>query len=365
MNLIKKALFGVGFLILAHSHVNANQERSGQAGADQLLINPWSSSSGVSGINMANVTGFEAMSTNPAGLVGGSMTTEVGYARTSWLSGSEIFINSLGFTQKLGMDNENAFGISLTSLDLGQIERTTINNPEGEFGNYTPQYFNLGIGYSRLFSHAIRGGAVIRTISESIPEVGAIGVAIDAGIQYIAGEYDHIRFGIALRNIGPPMVMRGEGLTVRGSFADADFDMSLQQRSQSFELPALLSIAASYGMQLQRGETENMDGELVEKTLQELTFSGVFISNSFSNDHLGLSAEYNFRDRIMLRAGYLYEEDILDADSRVSAFTGPTAGASLRFGLGSDLGAFFQVDYAFRHTQHFNHTHNFGGRIIF
>ncbi len=364
MRIFNRALITGILTTVSVTFALANQERSGQAGADQLLVNAWGASSGLGATNMANVTGFESMNNNAGGLVGGMPGTEVGYTRTSWLSGSDININTLGFKQSLGMDNENALGISLTSFDMGEITRTTASHPERELGTYTPQFFNLGIGYSRLFSHAIRGGVVLRIINERIDEVGAQGVALDAGIQYIAGDYDHIRFGIALRNVGPPMRMTGDGLTVRGTFSDVDFDLSLQQRSQRYEIPSVLAIGASYAFQLERGEVENEDGDLEEMTLQALTFSGIFNSNSFSSDQIGLGVEYNFRDRLMLRSGYVYEENIL-TDDRTNAYTGPSAGASLRFPLGAALGAYFQVDYAFRYTQHFNHTHNFGGRITF
>jgi hypothetical protein len=307
------------------------------------------------------------MSLNPGGIVG-HQGTEIGYTRTSWLTGSETNINSLGFSQSLGFDNENALGISLISIDNGEIHRTTASHPERELGTFRPQYFNLGIGYSRLFSHAIRGGAAIRIVSERIAEVGAQGIALDAGIQYIAGEYDHIRFGIALRNVGPPMRMQGEGLTVRGTFADVDFDLALQHRSQRYELPSVLAIGASYAIQIERGQGENRDGDLEEMTLQALTLSGIFNSNSFSEDQIGVGAEYSYRDRFMVRSGYTLltnQGSLWDPAQRTNAYIGPSAGASVKFPLGAELGAFFQVDYAFRYTQHFNHTHNFAGRITF
>src|SRR5688572_20500385 len=45
-----------------------NKDRSGQAGATELLINPWGQSSGVFGMNTAQVRGLDAMKTNIAGL---------------------------------------------------------------------------------------------------------------------------------------------------------------------------------------------------------------------------------------------------------------------------------------------------------
>ncbi|MDD3744056.1 MAG: hypothetical protein PHX54_10580, partial [Lentimicrobiaceae bacterium] len=44
-----------------------NKDRSGQAGASELLINPWARSSGWGGANVANVRGLEGLFNNVAG----------------------------------------------------------------------------------------------------------------------------------------------------------------------------------------------------------------------------------------------------------------------------------------------------------
>ena len=46
-----------------------NKDRSGQAGASELLINPWARSSGWGGVNTANVRGLESMFGNVAGII--------------------------------------------------------------------------------------------------------------------------------------------------------------------------------------------------------------------------------------------------------------------------------------------------------
>ena len=55
-------------LLLASSAFAGNKDRTGQAGAGELLLNPWARSSGLFGLNAANVSGLEAMKCNIAGL---------------------------------------------------------------------------------------------------------------------------------------------------------------------------------------------------------------------------------------------------------------------------------------------------------
>ena len=53
-------------------------------------------------------------------------------------------------------------------------------------------------------------------ISEQISNVGASGIALDAGIQYVTGAKDNLKFGISLKNVGPRMSFSGDGLSFRG-----------------------------------------------------------------------------------------------------------------------------------------------------
>ena len=87
-----------------------NPDRVGQAGATELLINPWARSGGWNGANMAGMIGVEAMRFNPAGVIG-IPNTEFLFSRTNWLSGADIYINSFGFVQLVGKEKNRCPGI--------------------------------------------------------------------------------------------------------------------------------------------------------------------------------------------------------------------------------------------------------------
>ncbi len=79
----------VGMLIIPESSLYAgNKDRSGQAGATELLINPWARSSGWGNVSTANVTGLESMFINVAGLAF-TNRTELVFSHTTYLKGSE------------------------------------------------------------------------------------------------------------------------------------------------------------------------------------------------------------------------------------------------------------------------------------
>ena len=106
-------------LILPAFALYAQPEDVGQAGGMQLSINSWARSSGLMGMNGASVDGIESNGINPAGLAT-TNNTELVFSSTRWLIGSDVNINTFGFSQKLG-DGGSVIGLTVNSFSLGDI----------------------------------------------------------------------------------------------------------------------------------------------------------------------------------------------------------------------------------------------------
>ena len=323
-----------------------NEDRSGQAGASELLINPWGRSSGWGLSSISSARGMESSFMNIAGLAF-TKKTEVVFSQTQWLKGSGINISAFGFSQRVG--EAGVLGLSVTSMSFGKIEKTTVDQPEGGFGTFSPSLMNIALSYSRAFSNSIYGGVNVKIISESIDDVSASGIAIDAGIEYITGEKDNIRFGIALKNVGSTLSFSGDGFSIRGLVSGSDNNLTIEQRSAEFELPSLLNIGASYDFYI--------------KEDHRLTLAAAYTSNSFTKDQYGLGLEYGLKSYLMLRAGYTYEDGLLDVATRTNASSGISAGLTVQIPLSKEKGSTFAIDYSYRSTSPFNGTHSIGARI--
>jgi len=322
-----------------------NPDRAGSAGASQLLINPWAASNGLAGANMASTLGLESTFLNVAGLafIG---KTELITANSIYLGGTGIRLNSVGFGTRIG--SSAVLGLTVTSMSFGDIPITTEDLPEGGIGTFSPAFSNIGISLAKEFSNSIYAGFTLRIISESISNAKASGVAFDAGIRYITGDDDRMRFGIALRNVGAPMRYAGDGLTTTGTPQGSDQSMTVLMRSERYELPSLLNIGLAY--------------DVVKNDNMVIEMNGQFTSNSFTKDQFGFATEARFGDNIALRAGYLYEAGVGTEDDRTTVYTGPTAGLSLQVPAGSS-GSVIAVDYSYRTTNPFNGTHTIGLKI--
>ncbi len=217
-NWIKATVF-TALLVLPFNQLSAgNPQRAGQAGAAELLINPWARSTGWAGANIAGIRGVEAMFSNVAGLAF-TTKTELVFSSTSWLqidgfNDAVSNISSFGFAQKVG--ESGVIGLSIMNMSFGDIEITTVNDPDGGIGVYSPSFMNIALSYAKIFSNSIYGGMTIKMISEQTSNMGANGIALDAGIQYVTGAKDNFKFGISLKNVGPRISFTGDGLSFRG-----------------------------------------------------------------------------------------------------------------------------------------------------
>lgn len=327
-----------------------NKDRSGQAGASELLINPWTRASGWGSVNMAKVKGVEAMWGNIAGAAF-TKGTQIEFSYTDWLGGTGTSIIAFGLSQKVG--DAGAFGLQVMSMNFGEVEITTTDSPEGGVGVFKPNMMNFALSYSKAFSNSIYAGIVVKMISESISDISGFGIALDVGIQYVTGANEQLAFGIALKNVGPKMQFSGDGLDIKALIPGGQTTLNtLSQRSMAFELPAQLSIGISYDFLL---PAEN-----------RITLAGNFVSNSFSQDQFIAGLEYGFKNIFMLRAGYTYEKgiwDSIDNSERTNVNSGLSAGISVALPLNKEKGSYIGIDYAFRETVSFNNNHTIG--IIF
>lgn len=355
-----KKILTLALLCAAWFMAEAQPERVGQAGATELLINTMPRSSALNGLDIGSTDGIEAAMVNPAGIAR-TTGTELLFSHARWLVGTDIGVNVFGFSQSLGPD-AGTLGLNINAFSLGDFVRTTVNQPDGQLGTFRMTYFNIGISYAKKFTDRIHVGTTVRVINQSTPEVGATGVAFDAGIQYRAGRKDRIKLGIALRNVGPTMQFTGDGLANRVLFqSNNDYTSTVNLPTATFEIPTVLSMGGSYDFFLGDALT--------------LSTTAAFISNSFYFNQGGLGLALNYKDYVVLRGSFLYEPgifgEVIGVDGRYNAYTGFATGATFQIPVrngkldanGNESFSAFSLDMSYRTTNPFGGTFVFGARI--
>ena len=348
----------VAFLMLlsVESVWAGNDKRRGTAGATQLLVNPWARSNGWGGANVASVRGLDAFYSNIAGL-SFINKIEATYSNTM-LYGGNSGLNSggnvNGFGLAIRMFDRGVLGLAIMTSNVGDIDVTTTESPESINGTFSPTLMNLNVAYAHSFTTSIHGGVNIKVINETTENISASGFAVDAGIQYVTGANDELKFGISLKNWGPAFSYEGTGHST--TFVnDAGNNMTVEYRAAEMELPTNLKIGLSYDF-------------LFGVADQYLTVAFAFTSNAFLKDNYALGLEYGLFDVLRLRCGYVYEPDILDVDARTTASTGLCAGASINVPLNKKKGdgkTALTIDYAYRTNDNLRGTHLIGGTFRF
>jgi len=344
-NILKIALFVLGTVPMVYA---GNEDRVGSAGASHLLVNPWARSSALGDAGYAQINGLEATYTNIAGLAF-TDKTQIKFNYSNWMGSAGISFNSAGIAQRIS--ESGVIAISVQSMNFGDIPITTVENPEGNIGFFSPRTNIFNVGYARSFSSSIYGGINFKVISENISNLKANGIAIDAGIRYVTGEQDQVKFGITLKNVGPVMRYKGDGLAQQIEYVSTGFIASLEERSATFEMPSLLCIGGSY--------------DFIFNESNKLNLALGFTANSFSNDQYRIGLDYGLTNDKMafnLRAGYVYEKNLLSVENRSNALIGPSAGFSIDALVGKSKNA-LGVEYCARFAGVFGTIHTIGATI--
>jgi hypothetical protein len=379
MRISLKTGFAVSIaMLLAATALAGNDTKRGQAGATELLINPWARSSGWAGSNVGMCRGVESMNLNMGGL-SNINKTEFMFANTQYLVGTGVQLNAAGLAQRLG--ETGVLGVSFVGLSMGDFLETTYLLPDGTGNTFTPSMFNLTVGFSKSFTKNISAGIGVRIINQSIPSVNATGAAFDAGVMYTTGDRNQLHLGVSLRNWGPKITYSGDGLAYRATVSqqqNVSFLRTLSGTVEPFDLPSQLYIGAGYDLELGPGN--------------RLTPGFTFVSNSFTKDQLLFGLEYGFREQFMLRAGFnQISGNLATGSERTDAAAGPTFGATLNVPFSRTKAGAVEdgeegagvteasandrserksrptvgIDYSYRTTNPFNGTHSIGFVLTF
>jgi hypothetical protein len=344
MRSIKNKMF-IGALLCSFAATAGNEDRVGSSGASQLLVNPWARSSGLGDANIASAVGLEASYINIAGLAF-TDKTQLKFNTGNWMGNAGISMMSAGIAQRVS--EQGVLTLSVQSLNYGDIDITTVNLPEGGIGTFSPRTNIINVGYAKTFSSSIHAGINFKLISESISNVKGTGIAIDAGIKYITGEQDQMKFGITLKNVGPTLRYKGDGFTNQATYSSTGNVTSLDQRVQAYELPSLLGIGASY--------------DFIVDERNKIVANLGYTANSFFYDQFRLGVDYGMTTEkfaFNLRGGFVYEKNLFSVENRSNAMLGPTGGFSIDALVGKNKTA-LGAEYSARFAGVFGVIHTFG-----
>lgn len=321
-------------------------ERLGTAGAQELRIPVGAAFVALGGSSVAHGGGLENLFWNPASLASSDQSEAI-VSHSSYLVESEVNYGAVS----VPVGSAGMFAVSVKVLSVGDITVTTEEAPEGTGEILSPNFAVVGFSYGRRLTDRVLFGLTGSLINERVSDLSARGFAIDLGVQYDTG-WRGLRFGFAMKNIGPNMEYSGGNLEQRLIIPEDDptaqpHVVSLQ--STSFELPSYLQMGAAY------------DLSLSEKA--EATVFGTFQGNNFTTDEYRLGAECRIGRALALRAGFQGQVPLKEENRQPEYLYNFSYGAGVNFNLG-DLPVNF--DWAGTHVgQFFGDNQQFSLRLAF
>jgi hypothetical protein len=281
---------------------------------------------------------------NPAGIASiskNSMTV----SRNELYTG--LSYNFAGFV--LPIDNSSAVGAQILYLDSGEMEVTTIAQPEGTGESFAWQSFCLGVSYSRFLTDRLQLGGTVKYVREGSFSLKAHTLALDVGSILETGILG-FKLGMAISNIGGQMRFSNPPAQFPSDFyGNEDILITKAQlTTQSFPLPLTFRLGAAT-------ELIGTNGQIAIADMHRMTFSveASDPNDAFLSSNFGI--EYEWHDLLSLRAGYrgLAIENDPIREYRTSSYA---------FGLGLhyDVKMFaIQFDYAFADYRTLGAAHHF------
>jgi len=331
--LVTRLVLPAALLALAANANAGGLDRLGTSGAQELRIPVGAASTAIGGSTVALGNGLGNMFYNPASLAGIDESQAL-VSYSTYLADCKV--NYAAVSTKLGTQGNLAFSVKV--LNIGDIIVTTEAAPEGTGEILNPNFAVLGVTYGRRMTDRVLLGVSGAFVSEKVAELSANGFAVDLGVQYDTG-WRGLRFGFAMKNVGPDMQFTGANLEQRIQVPGDDPSAQphvVRLQSASFEIPSYLQIGVSYDLAM--GEARHA------------TVFGAFQGNNFSTDEYRVGAEIPIGDRLALRGGYVGQLAINEEDRQEDYLYSYTYGAGFNFKLGDRP---FAIDWAGTHVGEF------------
>ena len=314
---------GVGMvLILSRNVPGLSQSKVGTTAVPFLGIHAGPRAFAMGGAFTAMGDDATTLYYNPGGISRSDRSQFLG-STTNWLVGTRF--NWIGCI--LALDRVNTIGFSLTQLDYGQEDVTTVISPEGTGEKWSASDFAAGLSYGRDLTDRFSIGGSVKYIQQKIWHETASAFALDVGLLFVTPFRD-MRLGMSISNFGTDMRMDGRDLLRRIDLDPSNIGnndaVTAKLKTDGWPLPLFFRVGLA--------------GEVWKTHPVRLTVAADALRPSDNTETVQIGTELALYERLFLRAGYksLFRENPEE---------GLTLGCGLRMPVSGTVS--WKVDYAF------------------
>ncbi|MFH1278054.1 MAG: PorV/PorQ family protein [Candidatus Eisenbacteria bacterium] len=279
------------------------QSKTGTTIGQFLLIEPGARIAAMGNAGAAVAEGIQSVYYNPAAL-GLLDRWELQFTHSEWLAGIDYDYAALA----VPVTGLGTFFGSVTSLNSGEIDVRTVDQPLGTGERYDVGNLALGVGYGRRITDRFSAGVRVNYIEERIWHSTLNTWTVDVGTFYRISE-SGLGIGSSLSNYGTRAGYGGRDLRIQydgdpNIYGD-NSSLPAEQFTDQFPVPLLFRVGLSYPRRT------GGDGRL-------LLVVDAFHPND-NTEYVGAGAEWEWKETVALRSGY---QDLFKEDSEVGLTLG-------------------------------------------
>ena len=276
------------FLALSSAFLVYSQSKAGTTIAQFLKIEPSARAAALGNAGTALFGEATSLYYNPASL-GRLEKLDAQFTYNKWIAD----INYNYAVAAVPVQGIGTLALQMTSLNSGEMDVRTVEQPLGTGERFSVTNFALGLGYGIMLTDRVSVGLQMTYYQESIWHSNITGFALNIGVQYQV-EVDGLTIGAALMNFGPRAKYEG-----RDAYVNFDFDpkkygdndqLPAELRMDEWGLPTAFRVGMSYPVKFAK------DYKLI------LSVDGFHPNDN--NESISLGGEFQILDLLYIRGGY-------------------------------------------------------------
>ena len=232
---------------------------------------------------------------NPAGIAS-IPGTSILFDHTNWFA--DIGYNFLAATYSI--EGFGTLGLSIIVSDIGEMDVTTINEPDGTGQTFSATDFAVSLAYAIRLTDNFSLGFNPKIIYQSIWNTEATAFAFDMGVQYRT-PFDDMILAMSISNFGTKMQLTGNSSLILydedpNSGGNND-KIPAYLETGEWALPLIFRVGLAY--------------EPIKSEQHSLTLAVDALHPSDNYESMNIGAEYTFMNIFSIRGGYksLFLED--------------------------------------------------------
>jgi hypothetical protein len=229
---------------------------------------------------------------NPAGLARINKI-EVGVSHYDYIA--DLYYDFGGIA--IPVEGIGTFGAFMANLGMPDIERTTVQFPEGTGEKVSAGSFVVGLSYARALTDRFSIGGNVKYIQETIWHSSASSFAFDVGVLYTTF-FKNIKVGMSISNFGTEMQMNGRDMLtqhdVYPTYEGNNPNINAHLDTDPFPLPILFRV----------GISANITKDILGIQEHDWIIAADAVHPNDNNEYMNVGSELKLFNLISFRAGF-------------------------------------------------------------